>query len=187
MGRKDPRPCLGIDLQNKVKKQMYPVHRLDFEVSGLVIFASSSHAQKILSHAFEMHQVQKTYEALSSLKEIPEVDQKFTWTCKLAKGKKRAFEAPHGKESITEAHFLGTLSGFGHWNLFPKTGRSHQLRFEMYRHEYPIVGDALYGSVEKYSEHAIALKAVRIEFLEKELAQKLQMSQFFEVSKRLID
>ena len=33
------RPCLGLELQKELKTQIFPVHRLDYEVSGLVLFA----------------------------------------------------------------------------------------------------------------------------------------------------
>ena len=35
MGKEDPRPVLGLELQETLKKQIFPVHRLDFEVSGM--------------------------------------------------------------------------------------------------------------------------------------------------------
>ncbi|HMN69804.1 MAG TPA: pseudouridine synthase, partial [Bdellovibrionales bacterium] len=43
----DPRPCLGRELQAAVGSQVYPVHRLDFEVGGLVLFARTAQAHRV--------------------------------------------------------------------------------------------------------------------------------------------
>ena len=86
------------------------------------------------------------------------------WKCRLLRGKKRSYESPQGKDSVTLATYLGMREVFQKWDLNPVTGRSHQLRYEMSRHGYPIVGDALYGSKEESTGDAIALRAYRIDF-----------------------
>ena len=82
----------------------------------------------------------------------------------LLRGKKRAYESPQGKSSITR----GVLIAQNHWNLNPITGRSHQLRYELYRHGHPIIGDELYGSPMKFDVNGmkagIALRAFEINF-----------------------
>lgn len=185
MGKADPRSCLGIELQEHLKKRIFPVHRLDFEVSGIVLFALSDSAQRTLSDALENRAIEKTYQALSSLKsgETPEFSVMQTWECKLVRGKKRAFEADYGKPSLTLATCLGTTSSENQlrWLLQPKTGRSHQLRYEMYRHGFPILGDKLYGSLEGYESDAIALRAIKLEFDKYKGAGSLKLPAFLEV------
>lgn len=162
MGRDDNRPCLGIKLGHDFKTKIMPVHRLDFEVSGLVMFATNFEAQRSANLWFEKKQIFKTYEA----KSIP-INQNFKfnlnevnhWECMLMKGKKRAYEAEFGKKSITEATLINIDAGNIHtWILNPITGRSHQLRFELFRHGHPILGDELYGSTVKL-EKGIALRS----------------------------
>jgi tRNA pseudouridine32 synthase/23S rRNA pseudouridine746 synthase len=152
MGIQDPRPVAGILLQEQLNTRVFPVHRLDEAVSGLLLFALSPDAQRAGNQWFEQHQIIKTY-AASTHAEVPEtLRQQATrdwnlWTCTLAKGKKRAFEAPHGKASVTRYKLISLQSGgLSIWHLQPVTGRSHQLRFEMARHGIPIDGDELYGS-----------------------------------------
>ena len=134
----DSRPCVGRELQSQLGAQIFPVHRLDFEVSGLLMFAKTKGAHREAQAWFEQSVVRKTYQAFSSPGE-GDFREWAKWKSKIAKGKKRAFEAPHGKESMTRARMIGDLKDFWLWELMPLTGRSHQLRFEMAKHGFPVV------------------------------------------------
>lgn len=165
MGKGDERPCLGIELQNSLNQQIYPIHRLDFEVSGLVMFAKTPHAHRECNLWFDHKTVHKTYEALTEGKSEGLIaNQQLIWKCNLLRGKKRAYESPHGKPSITHATYLGMSESFLKWELNPVTGRSHQLRFDLFRHGFPIVGDELYGAKSQWKQSGIALRSVKINF-----------------------
>jgi len=160
---KDERPCLGLKLQEKMGQQIWPVHRLDFEVSGLVVFAKTAVAHKAANSVFEDRSVSKTYIALTEGALSSETI--FEWRSKLLRGKKRSYEHELGKLAITKAECLGsTADGYLNWKLLPLTGRSHQLRVHLAQHGYPIVGDKLYGSTRAFNENAIALRAVKLDF-----------------------
>lgn len=165
MGEAEERPILGLVLQNDLGIRLFPVHRLDFEVQGLIMFAKTPAAQKAGNAWFEKKTVEKIYCALTKSHSGHEVGETNEWQCRLLRGKKRAYEAAHGKESLTIAH-LESLdeSGYFHWVMRPITGRSHQLRYELFRHGMPIIGDALYGSAEKFSFEGIALRSFKIDF-----------------------
>jgi tRNA pseudouridine32 synthase/23S rRNA pseudouridine746 synthase len=170
LGRADPRPCLAVELE-KAYGKIWPVHRLDLEVSGLVLFAKSAEAHRASSGWFEHHQIQKTYEAWTEIVEPLPTSEWQEWRSKLVRGKKRSFEAEHGKESLTLARFIETRSSsvsenkVMRWELQPKTGRSHQLRYELAKHGFPIVGDVLYRSKQKFiEENAIALRSIVLDF-----------------------
>lgn len=182
MGEKDQRTVVGIELQ-KQKGRIFPVHRLDEEVSGLLLFARSEKAQKISQAWFEQKQIHKTYQAYASKNwdsEFPEqfLPQKplfpgdleegreFHWKSRIQRGKRRSFESPHGDEAITDAKYLGESEKGMKWLLHPKTGRSHQLRFEMFKRGFPIIGDKLYGSGEEWHEPGIALRAMSLDLSE---------------------
>ena len=86
------------------------------------------------------------------------------WTSKLLKGKKRAYvDEAHGKVAVTLATPVRIEGGLYYWHLMPKTGRSHQLRFELYRHRFPIIGDVLYGG-QVWQEQGIALRNLLLDF-----------------------
>lgn len=162
----DPRPCLGRDLQKLAGRQIYPVHRLDFEVSGLVLFAKNPKAHTVSQKWFEDLRINKLYEAYSKeglAKEAAGVWQE--WKSTLVRGKRRAFEAGHGKPSLTRARVTGEKEWRGiklwAWELMPLTGRSHQLRFEMAKHGCAILGDQLYGG-EAGAKDWIALRACKL-------------------------
>jgi tRNA pseudouridine32 synthase/23S rRNA pseudouridine746 synthase len=187
LGEKDERPCLGHILEADLKCQIFPVHRLDFEVQGLIMYAKTKEAHRSGNAWFENKMIEKTYVALTSKenKPVEKMNEKFQWQCSLLRGKKRAYESPQGKKSITTGILIEQLSrGNYRWHLNPITGRSHQLRFELFRHGHPIIGDELYGSSEKFSESGIALRAFEIN-LEKisdrqkfELPEKIKISEF---------
>lgn len=176
MGISDSRPVVGMLLQEYVGKPIFPVHRLDEETSGLLIFAKTPKAQKILSRGFEMHTIQKTYQALTIFEKSFESLRHTVLKNSLFRGKKRSFEAAHGQNAetlVTDAVVQGDCQ-FLLWSLEPKTGRSHQLRVQLAMRGFPIIGDALYGSTEtlpanlllppqSLSDQAIGLRAIQLD------------------------
>lgn len=160
----DERKVLGRLLEADLQQQIFPVHRLDFEVAGLMIYALNAVMHRTLSMAFEQHHVFKTYIALAE-KFSSNLDKQ-EWKSLLLKGKKRTYEAPYGKTSITYAQTLENFfinnQSISKWQLNPHTGRSHQLRYEMMKHGHAILGDQLYGSRYKLNTHQIALISAQI-------------------------
>lgn len=181
---KSDRPCLGLELQKQKNIQIFPVHRLDFEVSGLILFAKNSRAHKASQDWFSKKLLQKKYKALTlkqdfshwpeNVKAVREkLDLKpgseFLWKMKIMRGKRRSFESEQGDPSETKAIYQGERDKFLEWDMYPITGRSHQLRLELSRHGFPILGDELYGSKIKLTEsvwpfQGVALRAVEITF-----------------------
>lgn len=165
MGIGDPRPCLI----STFKARVWPVHRLDFEVSGLVLFAKNAEAHRAASQWFENRQVHKTYEAVTELGAGAPQETQFEWRSQLLRGKRRTYESAHGAPSVTKAFYLKTKTTANResalvWRLAPLTGRSHQLRFELAKHGYPILGDSLYGAKTPFHETSIALRSMTLNF-----------------------
>lgn len=157
--KSDPRICLGRDLQDQLKIQIYPVHRLDFEVSGVVLFAKTAEAHRIAQKWFENQEVSKTYQAIA---EKSGGSEEWTeWFSRLVRGKRRSFEAAHGLPSVTRARLVDPKQKL--WELHPVTGRPHQLRVEMAKRVGPIAGDVLYGA-QPAVQKGIALRAVSLDF-----------------------
>ena len=74
-------PVLGHVLEKTKGMVLWPCHRLDREVSGLVLFAKKPEAHRLANGWFENHKIQKIYEAwtrYSSEKSI-ELDKKQIW------------------------------------------------------------------------------------------------------------
>lgn len=170
-GAGDPRPVLTRFLDERYGSKIWIVHRLDREVSGLVLFARTADAHRLLCGWFERHEVVKRYLAWTegSPPAIPEA----VWEGWLIQGKRRVREAGEpgkGKRARTVARFAGSVTHGGEvllrWDLLPETGRTHQLRCQAAARGFPIAGDALYGSSVPFEPDAIALRAVGLEFPE---------------------
>lgn len=111
-----------------------PVHRLDKETSGAIIFAKNQIAAQKLSAAFQAKEVKKVYIAVLAGGVRP---------------KKGIIDFPiDGKNAITGYNVLGELKNTLSFVRFsPETGRKHQLRIHSaHALGSPIVGDDLYGS-----------------------------------------
>jgi tRNA pseudouridine32 synthase/23S rRNA pseudouridine746 synthase len=164
----DSRPVVGRWLEKELGARVFPVHRLDEPVSGLLLFALDPHAHRALNDAFATRAVGKTYEAWTEAGPTgTDTGGPVTWRSKLCKGKRRTFEAPHGKVAETVATWLGphtTPAGIVQaWRLLPLTGRPHQLRVHLAAAGCPILGDALYGGPAWPTARGIALRAVQID------------------------
>lgn len=159
---KDVRPILGRELEKSLKKQIYPIHRLDAEVSGLILYGKNPEFHKEANALFENKLIQKTYQAITA-KGPFQKGEKVDWKCKLMRGKKRAYEADFGKPSHTTGWVLKETDKHLDWRLQPITGRAHQLRFELSRHKCAIFGDTLYGSTMPWPQ-GIALRAIQLNF-----------------------
>ncbi len=160
----DGRESLNLILQKQLGIPLFIVHRLDFEVSGIVLFAKNKLAHRTANLAFTNDEVQKTYEAITEKPAGFDAQEEFFWDFRLVRGKRRSFEAPYGKRALTSGKILSQKNNRLHWTLSPKTGRSHQLRYTLSKIHCPIIGDALYGS--KTSANGIDLRAVRIKLLD---------------------
>lgn len=199
-GAKDPRPCLGLELQARQGAQIYPVHRLDLEVSGVVLFAKTAPAHQAANRWFESRFVVKEYEALThALEGATPVATWQMWESKLLRGKRRAYESSGGRESLTQVQFQGVAlekpQRILRWKIRPHTGRPHQIRYELAKHHFPIWGDELYGGLPlSHKPDVIALRAVRLSFAElaartewelpeEIVAPSLELEDFFEVSR----
>ena len=188
LGKTDPRACLGLILESDLKISIYPVHRLDFEVQGLIMYAKNQLAQKAGNLWFEQKLISKIYSAKTTcLKSGPTdigVGEMQTWKCQLLRGKKRAYESAHGKNSITNARLIKiSENSIFHWELEPITGRSHQLRYELYRHNHPIIGDTLYSSPTAFDGEGIALQSFKIDFSKTPNSKNFSLPEKIEIEK----
>ncbi|MBI3562802.1 MAG: RNA pseudouridine synthase [Gammaproteobacteria bacterium] len=197
-GRADPRPVLGIQLQDHLARQIFPVHRLDVDVSGLVLYALNAQAHRAANGWFEQQRVRKTYRAWTQTQgfdHLPaaahnprlaialQAQQHFEWHGRIARNKRRAFPSPHGNPSLTHAVFLEQdyATGYLHWDLQPLTGRPHQLRVDLSRHGFPIIGDRLYGATRPWHEAGIALRAWRLDFQQIATAERFGLDASIEL------
>jgi 23S rRNA pseudouridine1911/1915/1917 synthase len=138
------------------------VHRLDRDTSGIIICARTPEAQSFLQKQFSERNVKKNYKAIATgipaqpeaiirlpIERDPKNPQKFRI-------------GSQGKPAETHFKLLKTLpNGFAFIDMWPLTGRTHQLRVHMAYLGTPIAGDRFYGSVN--SAHRLMLHAASLE------------------------
>lgn len=125
------------------------VHRLDRETSGVLIIAKTQQSFEFLKRQFKEREVKKTYIALvygNLKKDDGLIDES------IGKSKKdfRKFitgDRARGllREAVTEYKVLEKFKGYTLVEVYPKTGRTHQIRVHMKAIGHPIVGDSLYA------------------------------------------
>lgn len=133
------------------------VHRLDKNTTGVVIVAKTDEAHWRLSAQFEQRTTQKTYMAVVhgapefdedeisvAIGKHPNVHDRYVATG-LAERIGGSFAKKLGKEAVTRYKVVERFNGYAVVHLFPKTGRTHQLRIHMSHIKHPIVGDPFYG------------------------------------------
>jgi 23S rRNA pseudouridine1911/1915/1917 synthase len=124
---------------------IFTVHRLDKDTSGLIIFAKNEISHKHLSQQFEARQTTKIYQGLV----IGSLAEK--------KGSISSPIAEHpamngtmiihrkGKEALTDYEVLEDFGFISYLQFQIHTGRTHQIRVHMKDFGHPIVCDVLYG------------------------------------------
>jgi 23S rRNA pseudouridine1911/1915/1917 synthase len=136
-------------------KKPRPVHRLDSPTSGLLLIAKTKQARIHLGKQFEERLIKKRYQAIV-IGETP-----LTGTIDFdieGKSSVSTFERVRIVQSLKNGH-LSLL------NLYPQTGRTHQLRIHLSKLGYPILGDSMYGMEGLILKHkGLFLAAVSLEF-----------------------
>lgn len=162
---------LGAYLREKGHKpdasgrDLYPVHRLDRDTSGIVLFAKDQDTHRSLSILFEGREVQKTYWAFTA--GIPDWDAA---TCDIplnrAEGKKgrgRALvDLKRGKPASTEFNVKEKFGDIAFIEAMPLTGRLHQIRVHLWMLGVQVLADKTYGNPTWKSRFFPELKMDRV-------------------------
>lgn len=127
------------------------VHRIDKETSGILLIAKTLEAFIELQRQFKSREVKKTYLAIVHGKLVPEEGEINAPIDRLPWNPQRFGVMPGGKESVTKYKVVKSLKSkvesedITLVEVYPQTGRTHQIRVHLKYINYPIVGDYLYA------------------------------------------
>ena len=141
------------------------VHRLDKDTSGLVIAAKTESAHKNLARQFKKRETRKEYLAIvkGNVKKDKGSIHASIGRHKVHR-KKMDTRALNGREAQTEYEVVHRSVGWSYLRLWPKTGRTHQIRVHLASIHHPIIGDKLYGG--KSTHHKMDRQALHAHRLE---------------------
>ena len=142
------------------------IHRLDKFTSGIIIFAKTDKSHYSISNQFVERKVKKKYKAL-------------VWGGVTNPDKIKGYikRDPHNRLAYCTSNSIGRLSSTSFeipenysipislLNVFPQTGRTHQIRVHLSSIGHPIINDTLYGGSEKkiksfHTKYTVKLKRI---------------------------
>ena len=163
--------CLLVQLKRLTDcESLTPIHRIDRETAGLVVFCKRAQDRDAYHALFREHQVRKWYQAVAAFN--PLLHLPLVYRSRLAEADKffLSQEIPGKPNSETRVSLLKRVGEEALYQLQPLTGHRHQLRIHMVSLGLPIRGDQLYPQLLRGPDEAddfsqrLQLLAQRIAF-----------------------
>lgn len=128
---------------------LVPLHRIDRETAGVVMFSANKETRGLYSRLFAQGMIDKSYQALAECSHNP---AKNDWCVenRIVKGEPwfRMMTTPGETNSRSNIRFLGRNGTIGRFDLFPVTGKTHQLRIHMSGLGFRILNDRYYPDLQ---------------------------------------
>lgn len=146
-------------------QNIFAVHRIDKETSGVMIYAKGEESREKIDEMFKNHSFKRVY--LAIVKGIVE-DDCGTWRSRLFELDNfqvvTTNDKEQGKEAITHFNVLKRFDNYSYLELTLETGRKHQIRVQAKEFGHPILGDKRYGTKSEDPISRICLHAYLLEF-----------------------
>ena len=149
-------------LLHQKREQIFTVHRLDKDTSGLICFAKNETAHKVLSHQFEERTIIKRYIAIVDGRVNKEEDTIDKPIGKDPSKAGRMIISKKGKPSLTQYKVLERFKGFSLIEAKILTGRTHQIRVHFASIGHPLAIDPIYGQRKQFYLSEIKRRKYRI-------------------------
>jgi tRNA pseudouridine32 synthase/23S rRNA pseudouridine746 synthase len=123
---------------------LVPIHRLDRETAGVIIFSVNPQTRGAYQSLFQQKLMHKTYEALAGIKS--ELVFPMVYRSRLVRAEQFFLTAEELGESNSETHIdlIERVGELARYRLNPVSGKKHQLRVHLNSLGIPIVNDAFY-------------------------------------------
>ncbi|MBR5562329.1 MAG: RluA family pseudouridine synthase [Clostridia bacterium] len=161
--------------ENGENATAFPVHRLDRETAGIMVYAKSSSAAAALSKQAEQNAIKKHYFAVirgtpaeknGVLKDLLFRDKQKNKTYVVNRMRKGV------RDASLEYTVIGETDGLSMLDILLHTGRTHQIRVQFASRKLPLIGDGRYGG----GSGKLALFAHTLEFTHPKTKEKLTFS-----------
>jgi tRNA pseudouridine32 synthase/23S rRNA pseudouridine746 synthase len=128
-------------------EDLAPIHRLDRETAGVVLFSLNRKTRGHYTSLFRNRKVRKVYEALAP--SLEESSFPITRRSRVVQAEPffRMKEVPGEANSETHISVISNLENLSLYQLLPHTGRKHQLRVHLAALGIPVVNDKLYPAL----------------------------------------
>ena len=147
-------------LKERLGGDIFPLHRLDKNVGGIMVYARTKSAAASLSKSIQNGDMVKEY--VAKVHGTPEESGILTDLLFKDSRKNKVFVVKKARSGVKEAKLQYRHLGDGRVHVRLFTGRSHQIRVQFSSRGFPLVGDHKYGSRAK--ELAPMLFSCRITF-----------------------
>ncbi len=170
-------------------KRVFPVHRLDQDTSGVLLFALNERARDELKKVFEAHSIERAYVALVEGEVSTPAG---TWQSYLYEDKNYVVHATNdpqkGRLAVTHYTCEKVFKHCSWLNLRLESGRKNQIRVQCQLAGHPVVGDSKYGA-KTNPLRRLALHAYHLSFAHPVTHKKMSFevpppTKFFEFMKR---
>lgn len=174
LSEENSKPNMVTLLKEHTKGEIFPVHRLDKDVGGVMVYAKTKKAASELSKQAGDRTMEKTY--LAVLHGAPEgksgnlEDLLF-----FDKGKNKSFTVKKERKGVKKAllsyNVLNEKAELSLVEVKLMTGRTHQIRVQFASRKMPLVGDRRYGA--KDDSKIIALWSKEVSFINPDSGERV--------------